>query len=219
MSISFLLSISSTTMQSKIFTSALFRSFLRLFDVMFSTLIVGPLVIIYWTTTWRLTDILITPDDRVKSATISLVIGFTGQFILVFYQDSIAKVLKFENHKVINLVMLKVYAIAVAQTAIQFWRGIWQTVDFLSAGDTVTMAMNIAQNLLILMLSKVLKNSLASPFVVIKDQIGADYVVTTRCRKVVKNLSMTLYKIQLTFVSVPRKPMEGLRIFATAFVH
>lgn len=215
---SFLLSISYTTMQSTFLNSAVFRSFLRLFDVLFSALVIGPLVIIYWTTTWRLSDIFITPDDQVKSAAISLVIGFVGQFILVFYQDSIAKLLKFENHKLINLLMLKVYAIFVAQTSIHFWRGIWQIIDFLSASDTVTMTMNVVQNLLILMLSKVLKNSLATPFVVIKDQMNADYAVTTRCRRVVNNFSMTLFKIKLTFDSVSRKPMEDLRIFATAFV-
>jgi Fuseless len=172
-------------MQNKVLISAFFRPFLRFFDVLFSSFIVGPLVVIYWATTWKLCDIFITPDDPAKSAVISFVIGFTGELIFMFYQDSIAKILKFENHKFINLVVSKVYALVNAQTCIHFWRGVWKIVDLLSTADTTSMVMNVMQNLVILMLSKTLNNLLASPFVVITDRSNDNYAITTYYKRVV----------------------------------
>jgi Fuseless len=184
-------------MQNKVFSSKYFHSFLRLFDVLFSSLVVTPLVVIYWASTWILCDIFITPDYPAKSAAFSFVIGFTGQFILVFYQDSIAKVLKFESHKFINLLVSKVYALIAAQTSIHFWRGVWKFVDLSSPADITALAMNVVQNLLILMLSKTLINSLASPFVVITDQTNADYAITTYFKRVVKSFK----KVEITKIT------------------
>lgn len=172
-------------MQNKLFISAFFHRFLRLFDVLFSSLIVGPLVVIYWVSAWKLSDIFIRPDDPLKSAAISIAIGFTGQFALMFYQDSIAKVLKFEDHKFVNLVVSKVYGLVSAQTCIQFWRGVWMIVDLLSSTDTTTTAMNIVQNLSILVLSKTLKNALAGPFVVTTDKVDGNYAISTYNKRVV----------------------------------
>lgn len=173
-------------MQNKYFISKFLRLFFPFFDILLSCLIIGPLVVIYWVTTWKLCDIFITPDDLLKSATISFVIGFIGQIILVFYQDSIAKVLKFENRKFINLFVSKVYALVVAQTSIHFWRGVWKFVDIISSSaDTTIMTVNLVQNLVILMLSKTLINSLAVPFVVTTDQKSGEYTITTYNKRVV----------------------------------
>jgi hypothetical protein len=166
-------------MQSKNFISEFFRSFSRLFDVLFSLLIVVPLVVIYWQTAWKISDILFTPEEPLKSATISFVIGFFGQFVLLYYQDLITRCLKFDNCRCINLVFSKVYALFAAQTCIQFWRGIWMFIDALSSGNEIVMVVNLVQNSLILILLKTFKNSLSSPFVMLIDKSDGNYPAGT----------------------------------------
>lgn len=166
-------------MWSKIFIFEFFSSFLRLFDVLFSLTVVCPLVLIYWATTWKIGDIFLTPNEPLKSATISFSIGFSGQFFLLFFQDFITKSLKFKNNKCVNLLVSKVYALIVAQTCIHFWRGVWMFIDFVSSPGITSMFINLIQNLTILSLSKSLKNLLASPFVLLVDKSDGDYSAAT----------------------------------------
>lgn len=186
-------------MQNKIFISEIFRSFAHQFDILFSLLIVSPLVVIYWATSWKISDIFILPENPLKSATISFAVGFSGQFVLIFYQDLITKSLKFEKRKFVNLIVSKIYALFAAQTNIQLWRGTWNFLDMLSSGDKVGMSINIVQNSVILILLKVYKNSLASPFVLMMDQSGGDYSAGTFLnKKVPRNFSWKILRNLLT---------------------
>lgn len=205
-------------MQSKHFIAEFFRSFSHLFDILFSLLIVGPLVVIYWVTTWKICDIFIKPEEPQLSATISFVIGFSGQFALVFYQDLITKSLKFKKCKFLNLIVSKLYALFAALTCISFWRGVWKFIDIFSPSDQISIALNVAQNLLILILSKTLKNSLAPPFVLSLDSSAGNYSAGTFFKKKVKEILKTVEIISLIFLNHLRKLMEVLRSLLTAFV-
>lgn len=178
-------------MQNKILTSKLFRPLVRVADVLFSLVIVGPLVILYWVTTWKICDIYITPDEPKKSALISFAIGFTGQFIFMFYQDAIAKILKFQKYKIVNLIVSKVYALLFAQTCISFWRGIWKFCDMVAPIETIPTLINLAQNVALLMITKTFKNSYSTPFVLATDQMESDYEIPTFFKRVVNKNLMT----------------------------
>lgn len=172
-------------MRNKLLSSKFFKPFVHVFDVLFAFFVVGPLVIIYWVSTWILCDLFIKPDDPKISAVISFAIGLVGQLFLMFYQDSIAKHLKFKNHKFINLIVSKFYALVFALTSISLWRGMWKFVDINSSNDVFALAVNILQNTLILAITKTLKNSIASPFVVTTDQLDCDYKIITLFKRVV----------------------------------
>lgn len=161
------------------------KPFVPVFDVLFSSLIVGPLVIIYWMSTWTLFDYCITPSDPKISAAISLIIGFGGQFLVIFYQDRVARLLTFEKYKWMNGIASKVYTIVFAQTTINFWRGMWKFIDIYSPEDTVTAVSNIMQNSIILMLCKTFKNSSSTPFVVATDEVERNYKIPTYFKRVV----------------------------------
>lgn len=174
----------STAMQTKLLRSKFFKPFVHVLDVFFALLVIGPLVIIYWVSTWILFDLFIKPDDPNASAVISFAIGFVGQLFLMFYQDSIAKLLKFNNHKLINWIVSKFYALVFALTSISLWRGMWKFVDINSSNDVFSLAVNVLQNTLILAVTKTLKNSIAPPFIVTTDQVNSDYKITTYFRRV-----------------------------------
>lgn len=172
-------------MQNKIIALQFLQPFLRTFDVLFSSFVCAPLVVVYWVTTWKLAEIFISPNDPTLSAVISLLIGFSGQFILMFFQDVIGKLLTFKNRKFINLMLSKLYALVLAQTCINFWRGVWNFVDMTSSSNVKTMALNIVQNSLIMMISKTFKNSISNPFIVATDETECDYSITTYFGRVV----------------------------------
>jgi Fuseless len=151
-------------------------------DALFSLLVVAPLVVIYWVTSWKLCDIVITPYDPTLSAVISFVIGFCGQLGFMFFQVSIAALLTFKTNKykhVINLMVSKMYALLFAQTCINLWRSMWTLADFISPIDTFTTVLNVGRNLMIVMLTKTIKNSISPPFIVTTDQVNESYAVVT----------------------------------------
>lgn len=157
----------------------LLRPFVRAIDIVFASFVITPLVVIYWLTTWRLCDVYIKPDDPETSAVISFAIGLVGQFVLTFYQNAIAELLNFEKCRLLNFIASKLYALFAAVTCINLWRGLWVFADSVSSNDVVQMSRNIFQNLVILVLSRTLKNSVANPFVVLTDQSDSEYRVST----------------------------------------
>lgn len=202
-------SISWIAMKNKFFIPKPFQPFVQVFDVLFSSIIAGPLVIVYWVSTWKLCDIFIMPDDPTTSAVISLAIGSFGQFFLMFYQGAISELLTFKKRKFVNLMVSKMYALVLAQTCIHYWRGVWAMIDLFSPTDTFVTVMNVVQNCLILMISKTLRNSISVPFVVTTDQVESDYGVSTYFKRVVNELNFDDRRFQV-FIYILRKLTEVL---------
>lgn len=178
-------SVKCTAMLNKIKFLNFLKPFAKVFDVLFSLLVVAPLVITYWFSIWKCFDIFISPEDQKISTVISFVIGFSGQFILIYFQKDVAKVLKFEKHKLLNAIASKIYSVLFAATCISLWRGLWKFADFTSPADNYTIIINIIQNSVIMMISKTFKSSVSSPFVVTTDPIENDYKVSTYFKTVV----------------------------------
>lgn len=156
-------------------------------DVLFSCLVVGPLAVIFWMSTWRFYDTYLTPNDSKASAAISLLIGAGGQFLLSYYQGTIEKCLKFKKHSWINIncIMSKVFILVLAQTNISLWRGVWNLVDIYSPVDTFAAVLNVLQYSFILMVTKAFCNSISSPFIVETDEVEGCYRIPTYFKRVV----------------------------------
>lgn len=188
-------------MLDKLFVPTIFKPFVRTFDVLFASLIAGPLVVVYWLSTWKLCDSFIRPDNPTISAVISFVIGLCGQLIVMFYQAEIGKLLTFEKLKFVNLMLTKGFALVLALTCILLWRGVWMFLDLISANDNFSMTCNVVLNLVILMVTKTIRNSSSTPFVVTTDQFDNEYQISTYFKRVVSDLGkhhMTLNS-RLTF--------------------
>lgn len=157
-------------MLQTILKSNLFVQIVSIFDVLFALIVVAPLVVTFWSTSWKLYDLFILPNAPVISGAISWSFGFSGQMTLMFYQDSIKKLLVFENRNFVNALILKIYALFLGHTFVSFWRGVWSFVDAISSKDLGVVILNIVQNIITLMILKAFRNTLVPPFIVLADQ-------------------------------------------------
>lgn len=192
----------------------LLKPFARAIDAVFASVVITPLVVIYWISAWCLCDIFIKPEEPEASAVISFAIGLVGQFVLCFYQSTIAKLLNFEKWRLMDFIASKLYALFAALICINLWRGLWMFADSVSSDDVVSMTRNVVQVLAILILTRTLKNSVASPFVVMTDS-NSDYRVSTYFNTTV-SYSRTAIN-NFNWVYNLRKPMEVSSSCSTAF--
>lgn len=149
------------------------ESFVRLvsiFDVLFALIVIAPLVVVFWSTTWKLYDLFLLPNAPVLSGTISFSFGFCGQMVLMFYQNSLKKLLNFEKLSVVNNLILKIYALFLGHAFVSLWRGTWSFVDATSSKDVGVVILNICQNIITLMVLRVFRNTLVPPFIILTDQ-------------------------------------------------
>lgn len=203
-------------MQIKFLNSKLFVKVVPIFDVLFALIVVAPLVVTFWSTTWKLYDLFIFPNDPVVSGAVSWSFGFCGQMILLFYQDSLKKILVFEKRNFVNILIIKIYALFLGHTFVSFWRGVWSFVDTTSSKGLGVVILNIVQNIITLMILKTFRNTLVPPFIVLTDQ-EEQYNMRTLLEKYVRiesyNSCMTEKNLFINFNS--RKLTEASHILLT----
>lgn len=173
-------------MQIHFFNSQQFVQLVSIFDVLFALIVVAPLVVTFWSTTWKIYDLFILPNEPVISGAISLSFGFCSQIVLMFYQESIKALLNFEKQNFVNTLILKIYALFLGHTFVSFWRGVWSFVDATSPKYVGVVILNIVQNMIILMILKAFRNTLVPPFIILTDQ-PYQYNMRTLLQKSVSN--------------------------------
>ena len=100
-------------------------------DALWSCTVVCPLIIVYWSGTWRLLDLMCGTSDPYLGAYYCLVIGavanVTGYYGLPLL-SKFAGSLDGLQHILISRLFLYVYAFNV----IVYWRGVWNFADLLA---------------------------------------------------------------------------------------
>lgn len=146
-----------------------FSILFKLLDIAFACLILSPLVIVYWFTAWKLSDLYITPDNPAISGAISFAIGISGQLVFSYFHAEFEWITKRVKWHLVRVVITKVYSLMYAVTLICYWRGTWELADQMSSNHTRQLITDVVQNSLILMLAKVFKNTISIPFVTLTD--------------------------------------------------
>lgn len=172
-------------MKLTFFQTKLFVRVLPIFDVLFALIVVAPLVVLFWSTIWSLYDTFIFPNNTTLSCAISWTVGFFGQMVLMFYQDSIKQLLVFDKRNFINILILKLYALFLGHMSVCFWRAIWMFVDGTSPKHLSAVILNVVQNTITLMILKLFSNTLVPPFNVSTDQLD-QYSMRTLLEKCVR---------------------------------
>jgi hypothetical protein len=139
----------------------------------------------FWYSSWTIFEFVLKSDnDKI----FSFVVGICGQFLLLFYDDNIRKIINVDN-KYFATFLDRVYAVICGYMTICFWRFCWTTYDAFSlTGNSISTVLNILQNSLILMLLHVFKNTVSAPFIIITDQHEMSGCNTYLRRSVSKNL-------------------------------
>lgn len=166
---------------------------LRVVDTLWSCFIVTPLVIFYWSGTWKLVDSYILPDKELDkpsllssyvSLGIGTAIGITGYLILPLLSEHINPQWT-TKHVIVSRLFSYVYAFGT----LNFWRGIWNLMDhFVGTGLTQSLICYAVAKLILIVLRSA-SSCLSSPFLVTKDHRDDFYRAYTRFRSEVRNES------------------------------
>lgn len=101
---------------------------IRLVDITLACLILAPVVVIYWRTTWLLMDFYIYPQHHMTSACISLVVGFASSLLIVLCQRDFMTFLC-EFDELISKIIWKMCMYPISVSCVSYWRGVWMVTD------------------------------------------------------------------------------------------
>ncbi|XP_073979618.1 transmembrane protein fuseless isoform X2 [Rhodnius prolixus] len=127
------ISVDSEPSQTLIFTSAFNikssdKTWLYLFDCIFSVCVIGTLVVFVWRGTWTLVDLLLWPNNAVMSACASAMIGYT-LVVLTFCMQPFVKYLARTLSGVVRLIVVDIYLLFSFCGTVNVWRGIWNLLN------------------------------------------------------------------------------------------
>lgn len=159
--------------------------FLTFVDVMFSSLVLAPLIVCYWRGTWNCMDHML--DGQLGAAhggLASLAIGIGGHLVCTMAQQRLARAVHPDRHRIAYFVVSRCYTYAYGVVCVNGWRGGWA---LLSQSLPLTVAVTAPVTLLAvgsLVLLKGLRNVSAAPFAVATDHSKDYFVFPTMFKKV-----------------------------------
>ncbi|CAH2108592.1 unnamed protein product [Euphydryas editha] len=105
------------------------EALLEIVDILFTTLIAGPLVIIYWGATWFLMDTYIYPEDPLLSAACCTAFGITFGLALCTLQTPLNRKLTPDIGRVKYFLLTRSYTAFAAVVNVASCRGVWNLQD------------------------------------------------------------------------------------------
>ncbi|XP_055387284.1 uncharacterized protein LOC129615897 isoform X2 [Condylostylus longicornis] len=159
---------------------SLHSSLLALIDILFSSLIIAPLVISYWRGTWELLGHYIMPHQILFSACLSFFIGLFGHSLFVIGQQFLANALNPDRVRLTYYVISRFYTYVYGSICVNGWRGAWILVD-LFTGNTQLWTVALVTLIVILLLAgtRGFRNCCATPFALITDYRDGYFEVAT----------------------------------------
>ncbi|VVC88141.1 unnamed protein product [Leptidea sinapis] len=145
-----------------------FSVFLGYIDIIFTTLIAGPLTIIYWQATWELLDLYIYPEKELESAIVTTAIGLVFGLILSTLQHYFSERLTPEEGKVKYIVVTRLYTYLASIVNVSACRGVWNILE-IAQRDWFSISVTTVLSAIALMILKGFRNVEAAPYSVALD--------------------------------------------------
>lgn len=137
-------------------------------DILFTTLIAGPLTIIYWLATWHLMDIYIYPEDPLLSALVTAMMGVVLGLLLYVFQEYCCKRLTPEMGRLRFFIVTRLYNYVAGIINVAACRGVWNIMEIYEEDAFSTAVTTIASAIALICL-KGLRNVEAAPYCVAID--------------------------------------------------
>ena len=159
---------------------------LRVIDILWSCFVVTPLVVFYWSGTWKLLDAYVLPvsaTDGVPllssyvSLGIGTAIGLSGYLVLPLLSEHVNPQWSVK-HVIVSRIFSYIYVFGI----LNFWRGVWNITDHFVGTDLRWSLVCYAISKLILIALRSVSSCLSSPFIVTKDHRDDFYKTYTLCR-------------------------------------
>lgn len=154
-------------------------TFLAFLDIVFSSIIVAPLVVIYWRGTWNLMGYVLFPNNAFWGANASNAIGIIGHFVFTIYQGKFKRSFHPDKHRITFLLFSRLYTAVYGIVSVNHWRGIWILME-----QYVPLVIPIVASItfisaFILAFCKGLRNITSSPFEIATDHSKDYFLVPT----------------------------------------
>lgn len=161
--------------------------FLMFVDVMFSSLVIAPLIVTYWHGTWMCMDhVLRAGGDHTfwveHSEVLSLFIGVFGHFFFTMTQKWWQRAFHPDRHRIAFFVTSRLHTYVYGIVCVNTWRGGFQLLA-LYMPTSLTLPLIIV-SLVSLVLLKGLRNISAAPFAVVTDHSKDYFLFPTMFKKV-----------------------------------
>ncbi|KAF6207527.1 hypothetical protein GE061_015973 [Apolygus lucorum] len=173
-------------------TSKTHYRFVTLLDLSISTFLIAPLVVSYWRGTFGLMDILVYPEDPFKSSVVSCVIGYAGTSVLTMLQDVLDRSLHPNTHRITYYAFSRLYTALFSFICVNHWRGGWMLLEHFTGTEPHTVAIITSASIVLLMLTKTLRNLSAPPFAIATDRREGYFEVPRAFKYSTQNLGWYL---------------------------
>lgn len=154
-------------------------TFLHFIDIIFSSTILAPAVILYWRGTWNLMGLFLFSHNPQLSAIISLSAGILGHLLFNIFQEKFKKNLHPDKHRITYLVCSRIYTYAYGLACVNCWRGGWILMEHHVPYNISTIFTITFVSTIILVLMKGTRNICATPFAVSTDHSKGYFTVPT----------------------------------------
>lgn len=153
--------------------------FLYLSDILFSTLILGPAIVVYWRGTWNLSDLVLKMDNLSISALISLAIGIIGHLVFTIFQKKLDKYCHPDKHRILFLIGSRFYTYVYGMVCVHGWRAGWMLMDLYLTRHVFHIFTITFVSAVILSLIKGIRNISATPFSITTDHSKNYFAIPT----------------------------------------
>lgn len=154
-------------------------TFLHLIDIIFSSIVLAPAVILYWRGTWNLTGLFLFSNNPELSAVISLSAGILGHLVFNIFQEKFKKNLHPDKHRITYLLCSRIYTYAYGLACVNCWRGGWILMDHHVPHNLGTIFTITFVSTVFLVLMKGMRNISATPFAISSDHSKEYFSVPT----------------------------------------
>lgn len=154
----------------------------KIFDQIFSVVILAPAVVGYWRGTCNLLDIFLYPQNELISSWISYIIGISGHLFFTIFQKQLKNVFNPKKGRIRYYIGSRLYTIVFAFVCVNSFRGVWQLLEFYTDYEVETVSIMISISVICLGVLRGIR-SIASPYFLCTDTYSNYFEVPTRFKE------------------------------------
>lgn len=155
-------------------------------DIILSLFVFGPLVSLYWNSTWEFLDLFFFPNEPELSNFICWILGLLIIFPTYLFQKSFEglnttfeRSTKLKN-KILNIIIRVCYIYTLVLGVLLQWRGLWNLIDIFFFKDWKRQIILSMICIAFLSLTRATKILLSNPFILYRDDYSKFYTGTSR---------------------------------------
>ncbi|CAG5136347.1 unnamed protein product, partial [Candidula unifasciata] len=143
-------------------------------DTILTFVFIGPLVSIYWYSTWALCDYYIFRSNLEASYWTSFTVGCTVIAIATLLQDEIV-IFSDNRRKPFRYILMRVFTYILSVASVSQWRGVWDLEDYYTGISSVNAALTYISVTVVLICLRGQRSALCSPTTLCVDVRPADH--------------------------------------------